>query len=297
MGGGSWTEERFRSYSKSRGIETTTDGVALCSYKDFTQVYKQVRLHPDMNPKGVIRECRDSEEHPNTIPVILALDVTGSMGQAAIEVASQLNIIMKDLYKDITDVEFMVMGIGDFSYDDAPLQVSEFGSDIRIAEYLDRIYFEFGGGSNPFESYTAAWAFAASQTDLDCWKRGKKGIIITMGDEFINDYIPLDKYYAVTGQRECFEQLKNMRPSEIYNLVKDKYDVYHIDVKHGVGRAYDKTIMSEKQKSFALIIGDDNVFSAEIKEIAQTISQIIRNSNYKNTNTTNTFSDDKGISW
>ena len=42
------------------------------------------------------------------------------------EVAKQLNIIMTKLYEKVKDVEFMVMGIGDFAYDRYPLQVSQF---------------------------------------------------------------------------------------------------------------------------------------------------------------------------
>ena len=65
------------------------------------------------------------------------------------------------------------MGIGDLAYDYAPIQASQFESDIRIAEQLDKIYFEGGGGGNNFESYTAAWYFGVHNCKLDCWNRGE----------------------------------------------------------------------------------------------------------------------------
>ena len=128
MGGGTWTKEAFTSYSTSLGRGVTADGAADIKNLSASQVYTQRYLNAKLNPRGVIRECVDSEEHPNTIPVILALDVTGSMGQTAVEVAAELNKIMTKLYEEIQDVEFMIMGIGDLYCDDAPLQVSQFES-------------------------------------------------------------------------------------------------------------------------------------------------------------------------
>ena len=117
-------------------------------------IYKARHISPLLDPKNVMRECCDSEEHPNTLPVILALDVTGSMGDSAVRVAQKLNEIITDIYDDgsIKDVQFCVMGIGDLSCDDAPIQISQFESDIRIAEQMDAIYFEGGGGGNRYES-------------------------------------------------------------------------------------------------------------------------------------------------
>lgn len=163
MGCGSWTSDSFKSYSKSVGRSVSKSGVIDSDYSN-QEMFKAKYLDPALDPKKVIRECCDSEEHPNTLPVILALDVTGSMGNAAVEVAKKLNVIMTKLYKDVKDVEFMIMGIGDLAYDDCPIQVSQFESDIRIAEQLDKIYFEFGGGGNSFESYTAAWYFGSRHT-------------------------------------------------------------------------------------------------------------------------------------
>ena len=189
-------------------------------------------MDPALDPKDAFRECCDSKEHPATIPVILALDVTGSMGQAAVEVARQLNVIMTGLYKKLTDVEFMVMGIGDLAYDRCPLQVTQFESDIRIAEQLDKLYFEFGGGGNSYESYTAAWYFACEHCRLDAWRRGEKVIIITTGDEGINPYLPGNRLGEVTGRRIHTD----VETTALYNTVQDKYDVYHIFVRHGNSR-------------------------------------------------------------
>lgn len=190
MGSGSWDTRSFVSYSTSKGYGTDSRGVVTGSYSN-QEMFKAKNIDAALDPKGVIRECCDNEEHPNTLPVILALDVTGSMGQTAVEIAKRLNEIMTKLYGQIKDVEFMIMGIGDLAYDNYPIQASQFESDIRIAEQLDKIYFEFGGGGNCFESYTAAWYFGSRHTKLDCWNRGKKGVIITIGDERLNPYLPV----------------------------------------------------------------------------------------------------------
>ena len=217
MGGGAWTTSAYTSYVKStRGIDT--DSIKSSNVNQF---YTASHLDPALDPKCVkVRECRDSDEHPNTIPIILGLDVTGSMGSACAAVARQLDKIITGLYEDVKDVEFMVMGIGDFAYDDAPLQVSQFESDVRICDQLGKIWFERGGGGNGYESYTAAWYFGLRHTDLDCWKRGKKGIIITMGDEPLNPYLPGRDINRVLGYGG-----ENIDTADLYREVTEKFDI------------------------------------------------------------------------
>ena len=231
MGYGTWSRSDFVDYSRRMNRSVGADGRLSGDYSN-REMFRGRGLDPALDPRGVIRECCDSAEHPATIPVILALDVTGSMGQAAVEVAKQLNVIMTKLYKRIPDVEFMIMGIGDFECDRFPLQTSQFEADIRIAEQLDKVYFEFGGGGNRYESYTAAWYFALHHTRLDAWKRGKKGILITMGDEQLNPYI------AVEGHRTAFQTVTGdyvqgpVETAALYREVREKYDIYHLDVDH-----------------------------------------------------------------
>lgn len=284
MGGGSWTTQSFTTYSTvTKGATLNSRGVLDTSMSN-QEMFKAKSVDKALNPYNVTRECRDSEEHPNTIPVILALDVTGSLGQAAVEIAKKLNVIMTKLYDQVKDVEFMIMGIGDLYCDDGPIQISQFESDIRIAEQLDKLWFEFGGGGNMSESYTAAWYMGSRHCDLDCWKRGKKGIIITMGDERLNPYLPEQSLMLQTGDDlEADVETKNL-----YEEASEKFDIYHIQVDHG--RSWDKDGII---KSFGIL--GDNFKRANMDNIADVIVDIIMNRNETAAEVVQTS--EYGISW
>lgn len=287
MGGGSWTTSSYCSYSASVGRSfDVKKGVVTDDYS-AQEMFKSRSLDPALNPKNVIRECCDSEEHPNTIPIILALDVTGSMGDTSVDIAKKLNKIMTELYKDVKDIEFLIMGIGDLAYDSHPIQASQFESDIRIAEQLDKIYFEGGGGGNSYESYTSAWLFGARHTKLDSWKRGKKGLIITIGDEKINPYLPMNPLKKATG-----ESLQaDIDTKDLYNEVKDKYDLYHLNV---TSTSSGKRGEVENVKSFAKVIGEQNVSNVTTKDITDKIINIVKDFAAK---TDNIITEGQAISW
>ena len=262
MGRGKWTTTSFVDYSRSTGKAVTSTGsVTSNNLQDF---YKQHTIHDDLVPYKKIRECCDSEDHPATIPVILALDVTGSMGSACIRTAQKLNEIMTSLYNEIPDVEFMIMGIGDLAYDKYPIQASQFEADVRIAEAVDRVYMEHGGGGNCYESYTAAWYFGLYNTALDCWKRGKKGIIITMGDEPLNPYLPGGKLKKVLG---C-QSDKDVRTEDLYKEVLDKFEVYHLAIDD-----YDSSyryFKNDIETSWGKLLGD-HYKAVTLNELPQAI--------------------------
>lgn len=295
MGGGSWTTSSYTSYTKTKGIKTSclADGtVTLDSSYDAQDLYKARKLDEALDPKGVVRECVDSDEHPNTIPVILALDVTGSMGSALEEVSKKLNAIMTETYKKVKDVEFLVMGIGDLAYDDAPIQASQFESDIRIVEQLDKVYFERGGGGNQYESYTAAWYFALNQTKLDAWKRGKKGILITLGDEPLNPYLPKEALKRVTGN----ETLQgDVETKELYNEVIKKYDVYHfaINDSHTCYRYHRDDI----KETWGKYLDNNHLKVVTLNELAAQIVSAIVESSDSVIDETGACTSTDGISW
>lgn len=290
MGSGTWSRDAFVNYTCSTKMGATLDSLgSITTTYSNQELFKSNKLDPALNPYKVTRECVDTEEHPNTLPVILALDVTGSLGDAAVEVAKKLNVIMTDLYDKVKDVEFMIMGIGDMYCDRNPLQVSQFESDIRIAEQLDKLYFEFGGGGNYFESYSLAWYFGLRHCKLDCWNRGKKGVIITMGDERLNPYIPK------TGNRASFLDdigdniQSDVDTKELYGVAKEKFDIYHLHVDHD-GRNWDEDNI---KKSWGEYLDDKHFKVVTMDSITNAIVDIIMTS----VNSNESVGTVKEISW
>lgn len=268
MGCGSFSAKALSSYSASLGRTYDT-----YSGRVEGQTFESRHLDESLNPRRfTVRECANNDEHPNTIPVILALDVTGSMGEACSETAAALGVIITNLYKKFNDIEFCVMGIGDLAYDNGPIQMSQFESDIRIAEALDKVWMEHGGGGNAYESYTAAWYMGLKRTKLDCFdKQGRKGIIITMGDEPLNPYLPKDALNDAIGATEQ----SDVETPELYHQASEKFDIYHIavDSRNDCYRHYANDI----EKSFGQLLGP-NFKVSTVQNLAMTIEDCITDS-------------------
>ena len=286
MGYGTWTTQCYTSYSAMRGRDVDTDTGRIIGDYSAQSMFQNRHLDSALDPKNVIvREARDSDEHPNSMPVILALDVTGSMGASAVEAAKSLNQIMTKVLSERDDIQFMVMGIGDLAYDHAPFQVSQFESDIRIAEQLDKLYFEGGGGGNDYESYTQAWWFGAYHTDCDCWKRGEKGILITLGDEPLNPKLDRKLLNAVT---QTVAQ-ENLDTKDLYNEVSKKYDVYHICIPT---YTFNRNQLMINQ-TWGSVLPEEKIKVAEVDNLPTIVADIIINATTSNND--NTFEDE--IAW
>ncbi len=152
------------------------------------QVFRQEACHPLMNPKGVrARESRDSADHPNSIGIVFALDVTGSMGVIPRLLATeQLPKFMKVLGDcKVPDPQLLFMAVGDATSDRAPLQVGQFESTAQLMDqWLTWSFLEGRGGGSGEESYELALYFLAQHTEMDCWvKRKKRGYLFMTGDE------------------------------------------------------------------------------------------------------------------
>jgi hypothetical protein len=198
----------------------------------YRKTFKQVdegKIHDLMNPYGVIRESRDSENHPNAIPVIIALDVTGSMGHIPkMFLASGLPTLFSKLIQaGVEDIALCFIAIGDHETDRAPLQVGQFESgDEEIDLWLTRTWPEKGGGNNAGESYHLAWYFAAYQTVTDAWeKRGQKGFLFTIGDEPCLPFLPSRAIKEITGGEQ-----PTIPTEDLLKIAQEKWNVFHFNL-------------------------------------------------------------------
>lgn len=289
MGSGTWTTSAYNACLSSRGF----DDAATLSYASVQDAFTARRIDPDLNPKNVVRECCDSDEHPNTLPIIIGLDVTGSMGVYAQQCLASLNDIITSLYQNFNDVQIMTMGIGDLYCDKAPLQVTQFESDERIADQLFKIWIESGGGGNNWESYSLAWYFALHATKLDCHKRGRKGVIITIGDEQANPYLAINTVKHVMGETAIGDE--DVDTKALYEQACEKFDIYHIAIKEG---NYYYLYGNEVDKSWSKILGD-HYSAINAKELPNEIVRIVSAASTSSTLSSNTTisADENGIYW
>ena len=261
MGYTRWDDSDWKSYS------------ATTSAKPAAAIFTSRSLHDDLNPKDVVmRESRDSDLNPMSNAIIVAVDVTGSMGRLAdYFIKTGLGTLFTEILdrKPVTDPHLMFMAVGDAYCDSTPLQVSQFEADISIAKQLEKVYVEKGGGGNGFESYELPWYFAAYHTSIDCFeKRNKKGYLFTLGDEETSHGAIRDQI-----ERHIGDTLEADIPlKDLYELVSKMYNVYHIMVAEGDHMQYHRARTVDKWTD---LMGERAILLTDHKALSEVIVSII----------------------
>lgn len=159
MGRGSYTASDWASLRRSNDLTDENRVETIFSAKCAGTAYDVRHV--------VLRESRDNADSPHSTPVIIGFDVTASMGYLAKELSVHtINEAVQRLFAGnaIPNPQFLCAAIGDSRSDKAPLQVTQFESDIRVIRQLTDLYLEGGGGGNYGESYHLLWYFAAFRT-------------------------------------------------------------------------------------------------------------------------------------
>lgn len=261
MGGGAKYD------SMSRGIRAESRGFSK-AFTDTASVFEQQKVgkaHDSMLSKqAALRESRDSANNPAAFPIILGLDVTGSMGDLPKYLVTEgLPKIMTKLVDAGLDPALLFLAIGDHEYDKYPLQVGQFeSSDPELDLWLTRTYLEGGGGGNAGESYLLSWYYAIHHTQTDQWeKRGKKGVLVTVGDEPNLENLPaaaIKGIFSKEGESTTAENL--------FKLVSEQWEVFHIHVNHGYRKCGDR---------WKAVLGQHLIEVEDVKQVSDVIVKLV----------------------
>lgn len=235
MGNSRWSNDDYSSYASTTNYRSAPAAEVFSHHVGEKLDPRNVKVGKGDRKGLQLRESIISESNPNPTPIILGLDVTGSMGQVAVQIAKdELPKLMTEIHATgvVSDPHVMFMGIDDvYAQKHGALQVSYFEPDLRIVEQLRQLWLVGNGGGNGSESYDLAWYFAGRYTYLECFeKQNRPGFLFTFGDE----PVPFQ-----TMQRKDLEIIfgpgdyEATSPATSLKMAQVQYQVFHIIVEHG----------------------------------------------------------------
>lgn len=261
----------YSTYSPS-DWKSYTDTVR---HKPTAKVFASTTMASDLDPKGIRRrESRDSAAHPETTPLIMALDVTGSMDMLADHLAkSGLGPTYEETIRrgTVPGAQLLVMGVGDpEARDEAPLQVTQFESDTKSAiAQIERIWLEKGGGGNGYEGYLLPWYFAAFKTETDAWaKRRKKGFLFTVGDEQAQPRLRRQDVLKVFGDTVQ----DDLSAQDLLQVVSRNWEVFHVVVEEG---HHARQYPAQVRKSWTDLLGQRVLFLSDHTKLPELVVSAI----------------------
>src|SRR3712207_3635468 len=197
MGYSNWSDAAYQSRQNHRRKTKQT----AFTYDQHVHATGVARVHDEMNPRGVTRESRDSDQHPDSVAIAVIFDVTGSMGTVPRVLQTKLGALMRLLIQRgyVEHPQVLFGAVGDAYCDAVPLQIGQFEAGLEMDDDLSKIYLEGGGGGQVHETYELAIYFMARHTAIDCYeRRGRKGYLFTIGDE---------KPYAVVRRQHVLDHI------------------------------------------------------------------------------------------
>lgn len=248
--------------------------------KSTSQLYNATSLKDEVNPakmKNGMRESCDSDANPNSTPVIIGLDATGSMMKIPEYMIKEgLGELFKTIYdrKPISDPHVAFCCIGDVvAGDPAPFQVGQFEADCDLLINSLANFWTGGcyGGGNNMESYDLPYYFAINHTKHDAFmKRGKKGYLITIGDEPPPRILSAAHIERVFG----FKPEGNVTFEQLISQVRRAYIPIHIIIEQG--SHVSSYGLNSVLAPWTELLGEDAIVCSDYTKLAEVITSLLQ---------------------
>jgi hypothetical protein len=232
-------------------------------------------MSPDLDPRNItLRESRDSDINPVTRPVVWVLDVTGSMGPLAEQLAKKgIGQLFEELISRqvVIGPQVAVGGFGDVAAGDrAPLQLTQFESDTAsLVPQVEKLWLEGGGGGNSSESTNLAWYATLTRVSHDAFeRRGEKGYLITVGDEECPPDLTPDQITRVFGSAPQSAPTN----AQMLDALSTQWHVIHLMVEEG---QHMRLHTDAVKRSWQQVLGQMAVPLSDISKMSEVIVSLI----------------------
>lgn len=108
-----------------------------------------------------------------------------------------------------------------------------------------------------------------------------------MGDEPLNPYLPKNTLSVATGDN----LQDDVETAQLYKDASEKFDIYHLYVKHGYGR-YEEAV----KDTFGKFLDTNHLKTTSVNKIADDIIEIVTNA-FTGSDTSTFVNTSEGISW
>lgn len=268
MGSSLWNNDFYQHRQEERAAKGI-DAFAYNAVVAKAPAHER-KVHELMNPLGKIRESRDSAAHPESLAIGIGIDVTGSMKGTPRIFQSNLKSLNSLLTKTgyVEHPQVLFSAIGDSVSDRGSLQVGQFESGIEMDDDLGRMWLEGQGGGSGEESYQNAIYYFANRTSIDCFeKRGKKGYLFLLGDEYPYPYVSRSEVTRLIGDTPEVD----IKVEDIIKKCQEKYHIFFL-----IPQGTDHGTSTDLRQRWEGLLGVENVrLLQDANAACETIALII----------------------
>lgn len=278
MGTSRFDSTAYAAYSSATAGKSHLD----YTMDSVTRVLRDKDPKTSFSPKTIkVRESVKSDLNPHPTPIMVALDVSGSMGVVVEACRKGLGTLFEEIIKrgPVSDPHVLALAVGDMGFepnydwkiDAHPVQATQFEADpVTIGKQIEDLYLERGGGGNNHESYLGPLYFALMRTQCDAFKEPKprKGYLFTVGDEQ-----PQPKLYKKQIEMFFGDQPKaDMSAAELIAAVERDWNYFHLMVEEGSHmKSYKKTV----EKEWRELLGQRAINLSDHTKMAEVIISLI----------------------
>lgn len=230
---------------------------------DFKSARRAYVHHVDRSYKDAVEKSVD----PNTLipdclstncesPLVIACDVTGSMGEWPATIFSKLPYLEHEGQEYLgEDMEISFAAVGDAYSDNYPLQIQDFAKKADLKSALEKLIHEKGGGGSSEESYDLAASYYAHNCEMP--KAIRKPIFIFIGDEGVYQTLNEDH----TNRWARVTSSEKINPTALFESLKKKFNVYVIRKPYNCSGNNPSPAETRIKDQWCKLLGDDHVVS------------------------------------